>query len=158
MSNTGYSATGANIINQNTKTPIAYVMNNIANDHASHFDKKLLSIQSDMPDYQMIEIADTDPLVIRKATTIGNFKADIMSGLIVNKVNSLQGIINIFPFVSQLLQTAQQTGIPVNVDVNALLREVAELSDVPNKNEVLPKTMPVQIAPPPAQPQPAMAA
>lgn len=151
LNHAGYTATGANLVDQNMKTSVADIMNNVGLEHESHWDKKIFAIQELMPDYQMIEIAGEDPVMIRKATTVGNFKADAVSGIITNKVSSLQALTNVFPFMSQLATAAAGAGQQFNADFNEMLRTMADLADLPNKERLFPTQLPVNLGTQPPQ-------
>ncbi|MFA6152955.1 MAG: hypothetical protein WC716_16655 [Chitinophagaceae bacterium] len=145
LNHAGYSATGANIVDNNMKSQVSYVFGRLGKQHESHWDKKLLAMQQYLPDDQIIEIAGSDPIEIRKATSLGNYKIDIVSGMVTNKNTQLQAVQNILQFVAPVLQAAQGMGVPVNADVGALLREAAVLGNVPNAKAIFPPSLPVQI-------------
>lgn len=155
LNHAGYTAAGANVVDQNNKTSISFIMNNIAMAHESHWDKKILEMQEVMPDDQVFEISGMDPALFRGTVTLGNFKADAVSGIITNKNQTLQAVINLFPFMQNLMTAAASIGQGVNMDLTQLMKEVSELADLPNLARVFPE-QPIQPAIPqmaPAQTQ-----
>jgi hypothetical protein len=136
LANTGTSATAANIMDQRKQKPILAFMNQVAIGQEDHWEKKIRSLQENLPDYLGRELLGQDPSAFRKFMLLGRVKGTVKSGYKTNKLLDLQNLTNLYGFIAQILPLAQQAGQPVFMDFQELIKAAVELGDMPNREKI----------------------
>ena len=146
LAHSGTSATAANIMDQRKQKPILAFMNQVAIGQEDHWEKKIRSLQQNLPDYLGRELLGQDPAAFRKFMLLGRVKGTVKSGYKTNKLLDLENLTNLYGFLAQIFPLAAQAGSPIYMDFQELARAAVELGDMPNREKIF--------APPPQQAAP----
>ena len=148
LTQAGSSATAANIMDQRKKMPVQAFMNQIAIGQEDHWQKKIRSLQMNLPDYLGREILGQDPSSFRKFMMLGRVKGHVSSGYKTNKMLDLQNLTNLYGFLTQIFPLAAQAGQNIMVDFQELARSAMELGDMPNRDKIFAPANQPPAAPP----------
>jgi hypothetical protein len=152
LSHTGSSATAANLMDQRTQIPTAHFMNRIAEGQEAHWEKKIRSLQINLPDYLGEIVLGSSPETFRKEMILGKVKISILSGLKTNKMTQLNRLQELYMMIQGVVQFADQRaaagmGNPININLDKLVESAAKLGDMPDRETIFPKIVIDQAGP-----------